>query len=92
MLQLFNDSTGLFFVAIFCMSNICDDGAMSIAFFCKCDRSFDLRKHGAGCKLILIDVFAGISYRNSVQISFFVSIFIQADFLNAGEDQKRICI
>lgn len=74
------------------MSNICDDGAMSIAFFCKCDRSFDLWKHGACCKLILIDVFAGISYRNSVQISFFVSIFIQADFLNAGEDQKRICI
>ena len=89
---LFNDGSCLLTVSVFGVSHIGDDGTASGAFFNEGNTCFDLRKHGACCKLILINVFAGICNRNSVQISFFVSIFIQADFLNAGEDQKRICI
>ena len=74
------------------MGDIGDDSAVTAAFRCKGYGCFNLWKHGTCSKLVFCDVFVGIVHRNSTQQSFTVCIFVEADFFDAGEDQKRICI
>ena len=74
------------------MGDVGDDSAVTAAFGCKGYGCFDLWKHGTCSELIFCDIFVGIVHRNSIQQSLIVCIFVEADFFDAGEDQKCICI
>ena len=74
------------------MSHICDNSGTSFAFFDEGDTCFNLRKHGAGSKLIFLYVFLSICCRNGTKLLLICLAKIQAYILYAGKDEKCVCI
>ena len=73
------------------MSHICDNSGTSFAFFDEGDTCFNLRKHGAGSKLIFLYVFLSICCRNGTKLLLICLAKIQAYILYAGKDEKCVC-
>ena len=92
--KLLNDGSCFFSVTVFGMCDISDDSA-AVFRLCLCKESpawilgsMEPAANWFFIRCICLSIFD----RDSTQISFFVSIFVEADFFDAGEDQKRICI
>ena len=89
---LSNDSSSFLFISFLGMSHICDNSGTSFAFFDERDTCFNLRKHGAGSKLIFLYVFLSICCRNGTKLLLICLAKIQAYILYAGKDEKCVCI
>ena len=65
---LFNDSSGLFIISVFCMRDICDNSSSVITLFNEGNPCFEFREHGTWCELVLIHVFLRFIYGDGVKI------------------------
>ena len=90
--KLLNDGSCFFSVTVFGMCDISNDSTAVFAFAYERESCLDLRKHGTCGELSFIHVCLSFFGRDSTEISFFVSVLVEADFFDAGEDQKSIRI